>query len=548
MRIVLVQLPPMPIGPLTLAAIASNMGVSVDLIDFPLRTSEKEFLDDLKGADIVGFSTVCTKYPRTILLAKRIKQMNPRCIIIFGGPQASITYSETLLRYSFVDIILRGEAELGWTTLIGQIQCGALNWNDIPGAAWNDNGNIRETPCTAPEQNLDLLPIPLYERYPRIANSPFSMIEVGRGCPYNCTFCCTNTYFSRQARMKSPERIVKEMNRIHNLYGVSNFDFVHDMFTYNSQTVMSVCSELRKTGYTWGCSSRTDTLTDELLDCMGNSGCKGFYFGIETGSPRMQKVLNKNLDINRAVDTIRTVKRKGFRATVSIIFGFPQETRDDIRDSILMVLEMMNTGVDTIQIPVWSPLSNTPLTNEWKEYDFSTVFSNFSSTDGTATAEEVLLIQSSFNLYSTFYYPLNTYFSRNDYLAVTTALEQLQQYPATRKYLVESEKIKFVNFLLNGGFGDTLLQFDLERIFEQLLKMYSAYNIQSLASEIFNFDKAYNQVSRAPVGSIAQCILNNHSTKTVISSHQIPIGFASQFLFMFIKHEKGVEITAQPIQ
>lgn len=545
MRIVLVQLPPMPVGALTLAAVANQMGQEVEVIDFPKRGGEQDFLSRVTGADLVGFTTVCTKYPRTILLAKRLKALNPATLIVFGGPQATITSNETLLTFSFVDLIIRGEAETAWACLVDQLRSGDQNWSSIPGAVWREGNRLIENAAAPLCQDLDSLPMPLYKAYPEIAKFPFAMIEVGRGCPYTCTFCCTNTFFSRQPRMKSPERIVAEMDYLHSLFGTSTFDFVHDMFTYRSETVSQICELLKKRPYRWGCSSRTDTLNGEMLDMMKDAGCTGFYFGVETGSPRMQKLLKKNLDVSEAVHVIDMVKRKGFRATVSVIFGFPQETLSDIKDSLLLVTELMARDVDTLQLPVWGPLADTPLTNSCREFKFNGELSNFADTDGVISPAEEKLIRANFRLFSTFYYPLETEYSRHDYLVLTTVLEELNNFPMTRHFILERDRIGFVNFLVRGHFGVDRLKFSSLQMAEKILRDYALTSTHGSALlRVVDFDKAVSRVANSSVGSRELSLMGAAEAKTILSRLSVnqALGLNDRVPLWLIKDQQGVRV------
>jgi radical SAM superfamily enzyme YgiQ (UPF0313 family) len=59
------------------------------------------------------------------------------------------------------------------------------------------------------------------------------------------------------------------------------------------------------------------------------------FFGIETGSERLQHVINKKLDLTEALRRIECADRNGIHTTVALIVGVPEETRDDLRDTML---------------------------------------------------------------------------------------------------------------------------------------------------------------------------------------------------------------------
>ena len=164
----------------------------------------------------------------------------------------------------------------------------------------------------------------------------FFPIEVGRGCPFGCTFCSTNSFWGRKYRLKSPERIVLEIKDAHQRYGTTKFKFTHDMFTLNRGKVMETCKLLKELDFPveWAGSSRLDCVDRELIDVMADAGMKGLFLGIETGSPRMQKIINKKLDLSGAVDLVRHMNEKGIMVKISFMHGFPEETEEDLSQTI----------------------------------------------------------------------------------------------------------------------------------------------------------------------------------------------------------------------
>ena len=139
--------------------------------------------------------------------------------------------------------------------------------------------------------------MPAYDLYPHIKDCIYAPLEAGRGCPFACSFCSTNDFFRRRFRLKSPEVLVGQMRRMKERYGIQTFDLVHDMFTVDRKKVVAFCEVVESSGHKfhWNCSARTDCIDDGLISHMARAGCIGVFFGIDTGSERMQKVINKGL-------------------------------------------------------------------------------------------------------------------------------------------------------------------------------------------------------------------------------------------------------------
>ena len=152
-------------------------------------------------------------------------------------------------------------------------------------------------------------------------------LELGRGCPFACTFCSTNDFFRRNFRLRTPERVIADMRTIAAKYGIRSFALVHDMFTVDRRKVAGFCDAMIASGegFQWSCSARTDCVDEQLLALMASAGCRGIFYGIEAGSVRMQKIIDKHLDPARAEEVIDLTEQLGMRTTVSLITGFPKK-------------------------------------------------------------------------------------------------------------------------------------------------------------------------------------------------------------------------------
>jgi hypothetical protein len=101
------------------------------------------------------------------------------------------------------------------------------------------------------------------------------------------------------------------------------------LFTVNRRKVRDFCEAVRGRGYTWSCSARVDCVDDDLLENMYESGCRSIYYGVETGSPRMQKISQKHLDLALLAPRLHKTLSLGLMPTVSFITGYPEELQDD---------------------------------------------------------------------------------------------------------------------------------------------------------------------------------------------------------------------------
>ena len=365
------------LGLLALAGVLDGRGTRPSIVNlnscyYDYLASGRSGVDDFAAwaadmvlstqADVFGFSSLCSSYPTTLRIADWVKRSRPDCAIVFGGPQASVVDIRTLQTFPFVDYVLRGEADETLPLFLDELS-DRRHFASIPGLTWRSPfGPVRNV--NAPViQNLDALPLPAFHLTGELANAVTAPLELGRGCPFACTFCSTNDFFRRKFRLKSPQRMLADMRAIASTWGLRAFDLVHDMFTVDRDRVVEFCQCMLASGenFRWACSARTDCVDEELLELMAGAGCRAMFFGVETGSQRMQRVIEKDLDVSRAREIVSAAEQLGIETTVSLITGFPEETWDDLRDSVSMYMHALRHQGSTPQFNLLAALAETPI-------------------------------------------------------------------------------------------------------------------------------------------------------------------------------------------
>lgn len=386
-----------PIGILSLASILEKRGITPQIFDLNRLHFECSWPDrfyyrkvdfcelavsELSASefDVLGLSTMCSTYPLSLRIARELKKARPELVIVLGGPQASIVDVETLAAFRCVDFIVRGEAEESFPALLDCISSNG-RLADVPGISYRSHGTPVRTPNAPLILDLDILPLPAFHLYPGMQFCRFIPLELGRGCPFSCTFCSTNDFFRRRFRVKSPARMIEQMSAVEETYGITSFDLVHDMFTVDRRKVVAFCDALVQSGktFTWSCSARTDCVDDELLQQMASAGCASVFFGVESGSARMQKIFDKGLDIEQAARLVQSTAEIGVAITVSMIDGFPEEEEEDFRDSVSFLVDAARYDHVKPQINLLAPLAKTPLTEQYRQQlVFDNLFSDMS--------------------------------------------------------------------------------------------------------------------------------------------------------------------------
>jgi len=373
-----------PMSLLALASFVEREGFSAEIVDydfevrtgcFPKKNFIEEAVKDLRkrfSAPIYGITTVTSNFALALLLAEEIKRQSPRTEVILGGPQASSVPKETLARFPMVDAVIVGEGEHTLEEYLHQKKSGH-RVDQIPGVLCRDNMHQPIPLKRKLETSLDSLPpidftkIPMkeYAVFERINVGYFlPFIEAGRGCPFDCTFCSTSVMWSRKFRVKSPERIYQELSMLNKKYGFQSFELLHDNFTTSREYLHNFCNrliELNKEGVTWSCASRVDTLYDEDLELMERAGCDGVFFGVETGSARMQKIVRKDIDLSEYDSLLDGCRKRNFRVNVGFIMGFPEERDEDFEETLHWVVRSKLKGAAHVHVNRLAALAGTEL-------------------------------------------------------------------------------------------------------------------------------------------------------------------------------------------
>jgi radical SAM superfamily enzyme YgiQ (UPF0313 family) len=367
------------LGLLSLAAVLEGAGHAVAFIDWNHEISsgrlslDQDFYEAAarriaeESPDLVGFSTMCNSYHITLRMAEAWKRGNPRVPVILGGPQASVADTGTLAAFPFVDFILRGEAERTFPRFLGEWDAGARDFA-TPGLTYRQAGKIARNPDAELVPDLDDLPFPAYERLP-FSPATSAAIDAGRGCPYECTFCSTAMFWKRRFRLKSIDRILLEMKMLRDRYGAEDFSFQHDLFTLNQRRVEEFCDRLIAENWKprWACSARVDCVTPQLLGRMAETGCGAVFFGVETGSCRIQKEIRKRLKLEQVWTAVDAALCSGMVPTVSFIAGYPAETEDDLRQTMEMIEGLLTRPRVHVQAHLLGPQLGTRDYEQYRE-------------------------------------------------------------------------------------------------------------------------------------------------------------------------------------
>jgi tRNA A37 methylthiotransferase MiaB len=341
------------------------------LINAGLICNDSLFYDHLAdnilqaGDELIGLMTDADSLHHTVALATRIRSHSPSSMICVGGPASSPMGERFLERFPMFDFLVRGEGEVTFAELLSALNVGCAPAG-VAGLFWREDGRVKRNPPRPLIQDLDTLPVPSFDAYPETGTAAL-YLDVGRGCPYKCSFCATAPFWERRFRMKSIDRILHEIRLLRDRWGRSQVNFSHDIFTADRKWTRRFCEEVRnaKLGVNWTCSTRTDVIDAELLEHMAEAGCVEIYYGIETGSPEIQRRIQKHIDLDQAREIVAATASVGIRPVTGFIVGYPFETQHTLCETLERFFEFLAVGGFRAHLFSLCPFHEAPMFAEF---------------------------------------------------------------------------------------------------------------------------------------------------------------------------------------
>lgn len=312
--------------------------------------------------DIVGVAVMTPKAASAFTVASMAKKYHKDCAVVFGGPHATLKAGEILKNTGDVDFVVSGEGEVALLELVNTLQRKYNNFSAIHGLSYRRGDRIIHNSTRSFIDNLDVLPFPDRERFlgmDTYTSEDMGLLMGSRGCPYSCSYCATQIW-TRKVRYRSLGNILEEIKYVHQRYGARQFTFKDDSFTVNRKRVLEFCDALLDDGIkiNWDCNTRADLVDLELLKTMKRAGCNSIKVGIESGSERILKLMDKGITLERIKEAARLFRVVGIHWTAYFMMGIPTETREDVLETVDL-LYTIKPGFASIG--VYEPFPGTKL-------------------------------------------------------------------------------------------------------------------------------------------------------------------------------------------
>ncbi|NQU85020.1 MAG: B12-binding domain-containing radical SAM protein [Mariniphaga sp.] len=351
----------------------ARIDCQIEVIE-PVRKelNESELLQKIKETDYLGLTCYTESRFSCFNFAEKAKKINPNCCIMVGGSHATALDKKILEHYSFIDVVVRGEGELAILEILKKESLANIN-----GISWRNGSDVIQNPEQCLKKDLSQFDLDYSFIYPEIENwkdreIPYNLqklkhlpIIASRGCPFRCAFCGSNKHWSGLWRGTSPKDLVKNIKFLTEKYKVGYFRFYDALFIGSDNQILEFCDEIEKSGLKikFRIDIRVGTKR-EILERLRHVGCEVVGFGIESGSDKILKRINKGITRKQIEETINICKSLNYWIIGYFMISLPDETQEDFQKSI----ELFSV-FDVFNLQFFKIHPNTTFYEEFKNND-----------------------------------------------------------------------------------------------------------------------------------------------------------------------------------
>ncbi len=379
-----------PLGIAYVAGYLESKQIPVRIVDAP---AEGMAMDGVVGNigchndTLVGITMLTPGFGVVKNLCARLKKKYPDIVIVLGGPHCTALPERTLDEIPDADIVCFGEGEITMAKIAQNRDAGY--YPGIQGICYRHKEKTVKNDPRPFIKELDFIPQPARHLLPmgkyhltasRVSGSSFCpTIIVARGCPFACTYCSHT--FGKKLRTHSIQRILSEIRSLIEMYDIDQLNIEADTLTANKKFLKALCDGLIESGISkrvkWTCESRVDTVDPETLTLMQRAGCWQISYGVETGSSRLLKQINKSVTLEQVEAAFEDTKRAGISIRGFFMLGLPTETRAESMATINFARKLDPLWA---QFTITIPYPGTPMfedldsmgmirTYDWSKYN-----------------------------------------------------------------------------------------------------------------------------------------------------------------------------------
>lgn len=363
-----------------LCSILSKNGYETNVIDF--RYSNYQILELIKKLNpvIIGFSVIFDLYiDKFRKLAGLLRRGGIKCHFTAGGHYATLRYKELFDLIPSLDSIIRFDGEY---TLLELTRCiiSGNDWRKIRSIVYKDQDKIISNPLLPLEKDLDKYPFPV--RFPLrdyAFGKKYAAVLAGRGCIYNCSYCCLREYYrlvpGPAKRIRSPQNVTREMELLVHEKECSVFLFQDDDFPIkagrDSEWIKAFCEDLAQKKLSdkimLKINCRPDEIREDIIEMMKCNGLFLIFIGIEDGTDAGLKRLNKHMTVAECLNGIEILKRSGIDFDYGFMLFQPSTTFGSVNENLDFLKLICSDGSTPVMFNKLMPCFATPVEKELRK-------------------------------------------------------------------------------------------------------------------------------------------------------------------------------------
>ena len=337
----------MRVAPLALLYIGGYLkknGYDIEVFHISEHNIEKGARDIYKINPLfVGVSSITGNQTKhSALLSKALKEIDNKITIMWGGVHPSLLPLQCA-KENYIDYVAVGEGEE--TTLeLAQALEGKRDIKTVKGIVYQDEQRIIMNEKRPLQDNIDkyeidfsLIDLEKHLDFQWGCDKILSFIT-SRGCPFDCAFCFNLRFNERKWRPHSAERVINQVNELKDTYNIDGVRFYDDLLFSNPKRALDL---IKGIGLPWYGEVRIGMVNEKFVDNLIETHAMELLFGLESGSDRMLRLINKMQTVETIKRGTRLLKRaKGTRVVGSFILGMPTETQEETFETIDLILEL----------------------------------------------------------------------------------------------------------------------------------------------------------------------------------------------------------------
>ncbi len=354
-----------------------------DLLVVTGHTTTKDLDQAITGfkPGLICFTAVFREFETIVRLAEYFKTTYPAVFLLAGGPHVSLN-PETAIQKSF-DAICIGEGEYPVFELVEQLEQG-ISPERIDNLWIKTETGIEKNPTRPFIQDLDRLPFPDRDIWQKWINSnTFHFVLLGRGCPFNCTYCCNHALKriaeGKYVRFRSPQNIIAEIKELTRQFAdISHIYLEVEAINLNINFLTEFCSQMEV--YNQSIGNRISYGTnfriipsqniENIFKLLQKININEINIGLESGNERIrQEMMHRDYSNDDVRYVVKTAKEFGFSIMLYVMIGIPTETEGEFQDTIDLAEEC---NPEIVQLNIFCPYPGTALYNYCLKYKIIT--------------------------------------------------------------------------------------------------------------------------------------------------------------------------------